>query len=139
MKTPTTSDYTLLAFAREVQERAYAPYSKFRVGAAVFADGEVFTGTNVENAAFGATVCAEAAAVAAAVAAGCTSIQAIAISGDSAAPCVPCGTCRQILSEFNQDMRIVMGGTGDEIMVETIEDLLPASFSPGMLDQDETP
>lgn len=137
MKTPTTADMALLAFARDVQERSYSPYSKFRVGAAVFADGEVFCGVNVENAAYGATICAEAAAVSAAVTAGCRDITAIAIVGDALAPCTPCGTCRQILSEFNLDMRVIMGGVGDEVMIQTIDELLPETFSLGLLDQNE--
>lgn len=139
MKTPTSSDLALLAFARDVQAHAYAPYSHFRVGAAVFAGGDVFVGVNVENSAYGSTTCAEADAIAAAVASGTRDISAIAIAGDSEGPCVPCGNCRQILSEFNLDMRIIMGGSGDEVMVETMEDLLPDSFSAGLLDQDETP
>ena len=84
MRNLTQPDLALLAFAREAQEKAYAPYSGFRVGAAIYADGEIFQGVNVENAAYGSTICAERSALAAAVSAGCTDITAIAVVGDSA-------------------------------------------------------
>jgi cytidine deaminase len=85
----TEADLTLLAFAREIQPNAYVPYSSFRVGAAVFAGGEIFQGVNVENAAYGSTICAERSAALAAVTAGHTDFDAIAVIGDSEAPCVP--------------------------------------------------
>lgn len=137
MTEPTQADLTLLAFAREVQERAYAPYSGFRVGAAVFADGDIFQGVNVENAAYGVTVCAERAAAAAAFTAGKRDIDAIAIVGDSQVPMSPCGECRQFLVEFNPEMRVVMGGQDDTVFVMTLEELLPEAFVRGFLDQDE--
>lgn len=139
MRNLTQPDLALLAFAREVQDKAYVPYSSFRVGAAVYtAEGEIFQGVNVENAAFGATTCAERAAVAAAVAAGYTDITAVAIVGDSDAPTVPCGTCRQVLAEFNPEMRVIMGGQSDDVMVMTLDELFPEAFVRGYLDQDET-
>lgn len=138
MRNLTQSDLTLLAFAREVQEKAYAPYSNFRVGAAIYADGEIFQGVNVENAAYGATICAERSALCAAVTAGFTDISAIAVVGDSQSPVVPCGCCRQALAEFNPDLRIIMGGVTDEVRVMTLEELLPEAFVRGYLDQDET-
>jgi cytidine deaminase len=129
----------LLAFAREAQEKAYAPYSMFRVGAAVYtADGEIFQGVNVENAAYPATTCAERSALAAAVSAGYRDIAAVAVVGDSDAPTVPCGTCRQVLAEFNPEMRVIMGGQGDDVMVMSLDELLPEAFVRGYLDQDET-
>ncbi len=133
----TQPDLALLAFAREAQERAYAPYSGFRVGAAVIAGGDIFEGANVENAAFDASLCAERAAVAAAVQAGHTDIDAIAIVGDSESPTVPCGTCRQVLAEFNPEMRVVMGGRADAVSVMRLDELLPEPFVRGFLDQDE--
>lgn len=136
MRDLTQADLALLAFAREVQEKAYAPYSDFRVGAAVFAGGEIFQGVNVENAAYGATICAEQAALAAAVSAGFREIDAVAVVGDSEAPTVPCGECRQVLAEFNPEMRVVMGGRTDEVLVMTLEELLPEAFVRGYLDQD---
>ena len=139
MRNLTQPDLALLAFAREAQEKAYAPYSSFRVGAAVYtADGEIFQGVNVENAAFPATTCAERAAIVAAVAAGHREIAAVAVVGDSEAPTVPCGTCRQVLAEFNPEMRVIMGGQSDDVMVMTLDELLPEAFVRGYLDQDET-
>lgn len=133
----TQPDLALLAFAREVQEKAYAPYSGFRVGAAVYANGEIFQGVNVENAAYGDTLCAERGAVMAAVAAGCTDLTAIAVVGDSDSPVVPCGSCRQVLAEFNPELRVIMGGSTDEVMVMGLDELLPEAFVRGFLDSDE--
>ncbi len=138
MRELTPPDLALLAFAREIQERAYAPYSMFRVGAAVFAGGEIFQGVNVENAAYPTTMCAERAALSAAVTAGFTEIDAVAVVGDSEAPTVPCGCCRQALAEFNPEMRVIMGGRTDEVLVMTLEELLPEAFVRGYLDQDDT-
>ncbi len=133
----TQADLALLAFAREVRNRAYAPYSGFRVGAAVFAGGDIYQGVNVENAAYGSTVCAERAAATAAVTAGKTEFDAIAVVGDSADPTVPCGACRQFLAEFNPHMRVILGGTGEEVMVRTLDELLPEAFVRAYLDQDD--
>jgi cytidine deaminase len=131
------ADLTLLAFAREVKPKAYAPYSEFRVGAAVFAGGEIFQGVNVENAAYGSTICAERAAALAAVTAGHREFDAIAVVGDSEAPKVPCGACRQFLAEFNPEMRVIIGGRGDAVEVRTLDQLLPEAFVRGYLDQDD--
>ena len=137
MRNLTQPDLALLAFAREVQEKAYAPYSGFRVGAAVYADGEIFQGVNVENAAYGTSICAERSALTAAVTAGCTDITAIAIVGDSQSPTVPCGCCRQALAEFNPELRVIMGGSTDEVLVMSLGELLPEAFVRGFLDEDE--
>ena len=132
----TKADLALLAFAREAQEKAYAPYSDFRVGAAIFAGGEIYQGCNVENAAYGSTICAERGAAMAAVLAGNTFFDAIAVVGDSQDPTVPCGCCRQFLAEFNPEMRVVMGGTEDAVRASSLEELLPDAFVRGYLDQD---
>jgi len=132
----TKADLALLAFARSAQEKAYAPYSGFRVGAAVFAGGEIYEGCNVENAAYGSTVCAERGAAMAAVLAGNTFFDAIAVVGDSQDPTVPCGACRQFLAEFNPEMRVVMGGREDHVSATSLEELLPDAFVRGYLDQD---
>jgi cytidine deaminase len=132
----TQPDLALLAFAREAQERAYAPYSGFRVGAAIFADGDIYEGVNVENAAYGSTICAERMAAGAAIVAGSREFVAIAIVGDAETPIVPCGCCRQFLAEFNPEMRVIMGGRCDEVRVASLEDLLPEAFVRGFLDQD---
>ena len=139
MRNLTPPDLALLAFAREAQEKAYAPYSGFRVGAAIYANGEIFQGVNIENAAYGATICAEQAALAAAVSAGCTDLTGLAVVGGSQSPTTPCGTCRQALAEFNPELRIIMGGVTDEVLVMTLDELLPEAFVRGYLDQDETP
>jgi cytidine deaminase len=133
----TEADLALLAFAREIHPRAYAPYSGFRVGAAVFAGGEIFQGVNAENAAYGSTICAERAAALAAIAAGHTDFDAVAVVGDSESPCVPCGACRQFLAEFNPAVRVIMGGRTDEVMVRRLDELLPEAFVRGYLDQDD--
>ncbi len=133
----TQPDLALLAFAREAQERAYAPYSGFRVGAAVFAGGEIYQGVNVENAAYGSTICAERGAAMAAVQAGQREFDAIAVVGDAEAPVVPCGCCRQFLAEFNPEMRVIMGGQTDALEVKRLDELMPEPFVRGFLDQDE--
>lgn len=134
----TQPDLVLLAFAREIRPRAYAPYSDFRVGAAIFAGGETFQGVNVENAAFGSTICAERGAAMAAIAAGHREFDAIAVVGDSDAPTVPCGACRQFLAEFNPEMRVIMGGCTDAVEVTTLDQLLPDAFVRGYLDQHDS-
>jgi cytidine deaminase len=120
----------LLEKARAVAENAYAPYSKFKVGAALLmADGSVILGCNVENAAYSMTVCAEVSAVTAMVATGNLNPVAIAVAGGkSGAPCPPCGACRQVLAEFNPDMMVVLESP-NRIIVMTVNELLPLSFS----------
>jgi cytidine deaminase len=133
----TKADLALLAFAREAQEKAYAPYSGFKVGAAVYAGGEIFQGCNVENAAYGSSVCAERGAAMAAVLAGNTFFDSIAVVGDSEDPTVPCGACRQFLAEFNPEMRVVMGGRLEHVRAGSLDELLPDAFVRGYLDQDD--
>jgi cytidine deaminase len=135
----TQADLALLAFARQAQEKAYAPYSDFRVGAAVYAGGEIYQGCNVENAAYGSTICAERGAAMAAVLAGNTFFDSIAVIGDSEDPTVPCGCCRQFLAEFNPEMRVVMGGQLEHVQVGTLDELLPDAFVRGYLDQGSSP
>lgn len=131
----TKADLALLAFAREAQEKAYAPYSGFRVGAAIYAGDEIYQGCNVENAAYGSTLCAERGAAMAAVHAGNTFFDSIAVVGDSEDPTVPCGACRQFLAEFNPEMRVVIGGKSDLVRVFTLDELLPEAFVHAYLDQ----
>lgn len=135
MRDLTQPDLALLAFAREVKRNSYSPYSRFRVGAAVYASGQIFQGVNVENAAYGCSICAERAALTAAITAGCTDIEAVAVVGDSEPPTVPCGECRQALAEFNPQMRVIMGGSADEVLVMGLDELLPEAFVRGYLEE----
>ena len=108
---------------------AYAPYSKFRVGAACLtAGGGVFTGVNVENASYGLTVCAERNAVFHAVAAGEREIRAVLVYTPTAEPTTPCGACRQVLSEFGGDITILCHCDGDAVLETSIAELLPHRF-----------
>jgi cytidine deaminase len=124
----------LMSAAREASARAYAPYSRFHVGAAVLADdGRVFTAANVENASYGLTSCAERNAVFAAVNAGVRRIVAVAIHTPTARPVSPCGACRQVIHEFGPDALVVSCCEGDGRGRWTIDELLPGAFGPGDL------
>lgn len=119
--------------ARAAQAHAYAPYSHFRVGAALEAeDGTVFAGCNVENASYGLTICAERAAVTAAVTHGARRFRRIVVVSDTDPPSAPCGACRQVLAEFGPAMPVE--GVGRSTRVAwTMADLLPAAFGPESL------
>lgn len=122
----------LVALAREAALKAYAPYSKFRVGATVLSsDGITYTGANVENAAYPSSSCAEANAVARAVSEGVRKIDAVAVAcidAPSVAGAYPCGRCRQIMSEFGVDQVHVTAGSGSKVMSHTLDELLPHRF-----------
>lgn len=124
------SDRRLYEMAEEARKNAYAPYSGFRVGAALLAaDGRVFTGVNVENSSFGASVCAERTAIVKAVSEGAREFDAIAVSaGEKAA--VPCGICRQFMAEFAPGLRVITGPAEREagLQVRCLSDLLPDAF-----------
>jgi cytidine deaminase, homotetrameric len=115
--------------AQAAMVNAYAPYSKFKVGAALLAkDGTVFTGVNVENGSFGATICAERTACVKAVSEGYKEFDAIAVvSSRGAAPM--CGICRQFLSEFSTDIDVITGDNEDHLEVKKLSSLLPENFS----------
>lgn len=120
----------LVKLAKEAKERAYVPYSNFKVGAAILTDtGNVYTGINIENASFGATNCAERTAVFTAVAQGERRIKAVAIASDSDDYIYPCGICRQVLSEFGDDkMLILCSNSAGELKEYTLGELLPGAF-----------
>ena len=121
----------LLRAAAEVRKNAYAPYSKFPVGAAVLAAGRIHAACNVENSSFPLGVCAERNAVAMAVAAGAKRIDAVAVVGGGARPAAPCGGCRQVIAEFAPPQTPVLYATPKEPPVTTtIGALLPAAFGP---------
>jgi cytidine deaminase len=124
----------VVAAARAAQARAYAPYSKYHVGAALEAeDGRVFAGCNVENASYGLTICAERVAAGAAVAAGATRFRRVVIVTDSDPPGSPCGACRQFLAEFGTDIEVEAVGPRATRRWR-LGDLLPASFDKEALD-----
>ena len=125
----------LVEEARSVRERAYAPYSRFLVGAAVLAGDQVFAAPNIENASYPLSVCAERNAVAAAVSAGHRQIEAVAVVGSGDGPTPPCGGCRQVLFEFGgPGMTVIAVSPGGERLMWALEDLLPAAFGPDDLD-----
>jgi len=118
----------LVEAARRVRDLAYAPYSGFRVGAAVLAGGKVFTGVNVENASYPVSVCAERNAVVAAVAAGERRIECVAVVTGAKDATPPCGACRQVLWEFGEEMLVVSETTEGVRRTWALEDLLPEAF-----------
>ena len=128
------TDAELVALALAARNHSYSPYSHFPVGAALeCSDGTVFTGCNIENAAFGPTICAERTAVAKAVSEGHRDFVRIVIAGRSEGLCVPCGVCRQVLREFAPNIEIIcLNGAGEE-RTFTLEELLPHSFGPEYL------
>ena len=127
---------TLIDAARAVRENAYAPYSNFKVGAAIRTmSGEIYAGCNVENAAYPEGTCAEAGAIAAMIAAGARDIAEVAVIADSPQPVSPCGGCRQKLAEFaSGDVKVTMATTDGTVSDTTVSALLPGAF-----DQDFMP
>lgn len=122
-------DIELIAHAREMTRRAYAPYSGYRVGAALLGvNGKVYTGCNIESAAFGATLCAERAAIANAFADGCQKFIRAAIISDKNEICTPCGTCRQLLYEFSEHLMVLCCSADGKSVEYSIEELLPHGF-----------
>ncbi|HVF72657.1 MAG TPA: cytidine deaminase [Chthoniobacterales bacterium] len=122
--------------ALDARLKAYAPYSRFSVGAALLTEsGEVFSGCNVENVSFGLTMCAERVAVGKAIAAGQSALKAIAIVSDSEVPVVPCGGCRQVMAEFNPELSIISWTLSGQKAEFTLASLLPLARQ-GMIEAD---
>lgn len=121
----------LVAEARAASGRAYCPYSRFRVGAAVLTDsGAVVAGCNVENASYGLTICAERAAVFQAIARGASAIRAVVVYTPTEIPTAPCGACRQVLNEFGPDCEVLCVCDGPETIRARLDSLLPSAFGP---------
>ena len=126
----------LIKAALAARKRAYAPYSRFAVGAAVFTkDGQVYTGCNIENASYGATNCAERTAIFKAVSEGCEELVKIAIVGGKVGEKIteyayPCGVCRQVMAEFSnpKELKVLVAKSEEEYLEMTLEELLPNSF-----------
>ena len=126
----------LIERAKEAMKEAYAPYSGFKVGAALLGrSGRIYCSGNIENAASGAGICAERAALARAVASGEKEFEAVAVVGTSDEPVSPCGLCRQSLIEFGEDMTVIMSNAAGEAIVAKLSDLLPAAFTGRCINQ----
>ena len=124
---------TLWQAARDAHDRAYAPYSGFRVGAAVEGiDGSVHAGCNVENASYGLSMCAERVAIGVAVTAGVTRFRRVVVVSDCDPPAAPCGACRQVLAEFAPEAEVAAVGP-EQTKRWLVRDLLPDAFSPDQL------
>jgi cytidine deaminase len=129
------SDADLFAAAEAVRAKAYAPYSRFQVGAAILADdGKIYSGCNVENAAYPIGNCAEASAIAAMIAGGAKRIVRIYTTGPGREPVTPCGGCRQRIREFaDLDAIVISQGVDGAPLRQTVAELLPHSFGPEFL------
>ena len=129
------SDRDLFAAAEAIRAKAYAPYSRFSVGAAILADdGNIYSGCNIENAAYPIGNCAEASAIAAMIAGGAHRIKRVYVTGPGSAPVTPCGGCRQRIREFaDQDVVVISHGVDGDPLSRTIAELLPHSFGPEYL------
>ncbi len=125
----------LIEAARDARQRAYAPYSSYPVGAALLASsGKVYTGCNIENASYGLTICAERVALGTAVAAGEREFDAIVIAGGEGEPSMPCGACRQFMTEWGKpEMQVVIVSGQGHRRDLTLGDLFPHAFSPASL------
>ena len=128
---PATVMNELESVARAAAGRAYAPYSKFHVGAAVLgASGKIYSGCNVENASYGLAICGERNAIFSAVNAGEKSVQAVVIYTPTPTATAPCGACRQVIREFGPGARVISICDGDSRIDSTLGQLLPESFGP---------
>jgi len=130
------SDQELVELAFTMLQRSYVPYSHFPVGAALEgADGTVYTGCNVENAAYGSSICAERTALVKAVSEGCRSFRRLAVVGNGQDYCWPCGACRQILYEFAPELEVLVANGDHSFVKYSLCALLPQGFGPSSLGQ----
>ena len=131
------TDQQLVAAAFEMLSRSYVPYSHFPVGAALLCkDGTVFTGCNVENAAYGSTICAERTALVKAISEGHRDdLECIAVAGNSEDYCWPCGACRQMLYEFNPELTVLVARGDGQFVSCPLHELMPHGFGPKSLIQ----
>ena len=128
------TDRALVDLAFTMLERSYVPYSRFPVGAALLCpDGTVFTGCNIENAAYGPTICAERTALVKAVSEGHREFTTLAVVGKSSDYCWPCGACRQMLYEFAPELVVLVGRGDGQYFKTTLKELLPHGFGPSSL------
>lgn len=124
------NDRELLRMAQQASENAYAPYSRFCVGAAIECDdGSVFTGCNVENAAYGDTICAERTAIVKAISEGRRKFRRIAIYAEGKGYAMPCGSCRQVMAEFSPDMEVLCAKAGGSYVSYPLSRLMPYTFN----------
>ncbi len=129
----------LIAEANKARERSYAPYSGFRVGAAILTkNGKVYSAANIENAASGASICAERAAIAKAVSEGEKEFEALAVVAEAEEPVAPCGICRQNLIEFGEEVKVIMANTSGDAEIATVGELLPRGFTARSLERSPT-
>jgi cytidine deaminase len=119
----------LIGSAKEASQNSYSPYSNYKVGAAILTkSGEIFTGTNIENASYPASVCAERVALFKAISEGFKEFEALAIYAEGEYLPFPCGICRQVIREFTDDLPIIVAKSEEEYVVKNISELLPSTF-----------
>lgn len=124
-------DKELVKIAMEAREKSYSPYSKFKVGAAVYTkSGKVFTGCNIESASYSPTICAERVAFAKCISEGYLDIEKVAVVGSDVKTSFPCGVCRQFMVEFGKDIKVICAKNENSYEIYTVDELLPHSFGP---------
>jgi cytidine deaminase len=136
---PYTGSYDrLIEEATNAMENAYAPYSNFKVGAAIQGkSGRIYSAGNIENASSSVGICAERAAIAKALASGERKFEALAVIGDTPKPLSPCGICRQMLIEFGDEIKVIMANLKGDAAMATITELLPGAFKGSLLEKQE--
>ncbi|MGE5672969.1 MAG: cytidine deaminase [Mycobacterium leprae] len=128
------TDLELIEAAKQAREQAYVPYSHFPVGAALITqEGKLYLGCNIENASYGLSNCAERTAMFKMVSEGHHRFVAIAVVADTPGPVSPCGACRQVMSEFGPDARVLLANLKGDVLVTSVAELLPGAFQPSDL------